>query len=211
MRITKLVHSCLLIEEAGQAVLIDPGSFSWESGVAGHRALPSLNAIVITHDHADHYHPAFLEKAAKDNPTAVIITTEQLQAKIARLKLANTVRATGVADIVVFEAPHEPLPLQLPVPQNIGVHLFGRLTHPGDAWQLPQTREILALPMSAPWGSLKQALDAVVKLSPKIVLPVHDWHWHEAARRQMYQMSHRLLEPKRVRFMALQNGQPVEL
>ena len=49
MRLTKFGHSCLLVEEGGDRVLLDPGSFS-----DGFEGLEGLTAVRVTHQHADH-------------------------------------------------------------------------------------------------------------------------------------------------------------
>ena len=48
MRIIKCTHSCVRLEEAGRVLVIDPGIWS-EPG-----ALFGADAVLITHEHADH-------------------------------------------------------------------------------------------------------------------------------------------------------------
>ena len=49
MRVTHLGHSCLFVELAEVRVLIDPGAF-----FTGFEDLRDLDAVVVTHQHADH-------------------------------------------------------------------------------------------------------------------------------------------------------------
>ena len=49
MRLTRFGHSCLLVEEGGARVLLDPGSFS-----EGFETLEGLTAVCVTHQHVDH-------------------------------------------------------------------------------------------------------------------------------------------------------------
>lgn len=211
MKITKFVHSCLLIERADMTVLIDPGSYSWESRLISVNHLPKLDYIVVTHEHPDHYHPPFLKALSAQFPYSPIVTNSDLSGRLVGEGLPNPIVTAGNEKLEVFEAAHEPLPLNQPVPKNIGVHVGGAITHPGDALHISQTKSVLALPITAPWGSLKQSLEQAVELKPRIILPIHDWHWHQAARTQMYAFGQRLLEPYGIRLMPLQNAQTVEL
>lgn len=210
MRVTKFVHSCLLVEEGGFNVLIDPGKFSWDSRLLNLSKLPHLSHIVITHDHPDHYHETALRALAMHFPHARIVTNNDLALVIKDLGLPNTIVSGSEKGMGVFEAPHVPLPMRLPAPLNIGVHIADKLTHPGDAFNFKHTREILALPITAPFASFKQALEAAVKLKPKIVLPVHDWEWHRVAREARYAFAKELLGPKNIEFIELENSEPVE-
>src|SRR5262249_33059253 len=49
MRLTKLGHACGRLEEDGSVLAIDPGTFS-DAG----SALTGAEAVLITHEHADH-------------------------------------------------------------------------------------------------------------------------------------------------------------
>ncbi|RTK94957.1 MBL fold metallo-hydrolase [Candidatus Saccharibacteria bacterium] len=61
MKITKFVHSCVLIEHEDKAVLIDPGIFSWQSGLVAVESLPKLDTVVVTHMHPDHMGEPFIK------------------------------------------------------------------------------------------------------------------------------------------------------
>ena len=71
MRITKFGHACVRVEHAGKAVVFDPGIFTDVS------ALDGADAVLITHEHVDHYLPDHLR--ASD---AAIFTIEAVAAKI---------------------------------------------------------------------------------------------------------------------------------
>ena len=49
MRLTKLGHSCLLVEEGRARLLLDPGTLS-----GGFEELEGLTAVLFIHQHADH-------------------------------------------------------------------------------------------------------------------------------------------------------------
>src|SRR5581483_8448350 len=175
MRLTKFVHSCLLIEADNKNVLIDPGKFTYDSRLLNISRLPRLDYIVITHEHTDHYNEPLLRVLAQNFPHATIITNNDLITKLRKLKLPNQVEGGSDETLTVFEAAHEVLPLKLPNVMNIGIHIGDDITCPGDSFAFKHTRKVLALPLTGPWGSLKDALNFVVKLKPKVVIPVHDW------------------------------------
>lgn len=211
MRITKFVHSCLLVESPDHNALIDPGNFTWNSHLLHINSLPRLDHIVITHEHPDHYDEPGLRKLSHRFPRTTIITNKNLAEDIKKLGLSNPVHVGSDDNLVVFEATHEPLPLDTPQVVNIGVHIADKLTHPGDSYDFDHTREILALPLTGPFTSYKQALDVIVRLKPKIVLPLHDWEWHRSARENRYSRAKELLKKHQIEFIELENAMPVEL
>ena len=64
MRITKFGHACVRIEHEGTTVVLDPGVFT------DREALDGADAILITHEHVDHYVPDHLK--AVDAPVWTI-------------------------------------------------------------------------------------------------------------------------------------------
>jgi len=56
MKITRFTQSCLLIEEAKARILIDP---SGEDSVVD---FGELDAVLYTHEHADHFDPTLCKK-----------------------------------------------------------------------------------------------------------------------------------------------------
>ena len=49
MKMTKFTHSCVRFEQGGNVLVLDPGTFSEVE-----EALDGANAILVTHEHADH-------------------------------------------------------------------------------------------------------------------------------------------------------------
>jgi L-ascorbate metabolism protein UlaG (beta-lactamase superfamily) len=59
MKITKLEHSCVLIQSHGSRLLIDPGSLTAPTTIAD---LGELDAVLVTHRHGDHFDADILKK-----------------------------------------------------------------------------------------------------------------------------------------------------
>lgn len=54
MKITKYIHSCLVIEKGLDRILFDPGLFSFAENQVKPSQFQNLNAVVLTHYHPDH-------------------------------------------------------------------------------------------------------------------------------------------------------------
>ena len=61
MKISKHLHSCLLAEEAGKIILIDPGNYTFEEKALDIGKLEKLDFLLITHEHQDHIYLPFLK------------------------------------------------------------------------------------------------------------------------------------------------------
>lgn len=172
MKITKLEHSGLVVENDGALVVCDPVEIT--------EALPALEnvkAVVITHKHSDHFQPDVLAKIRANNPDAKIFTTEE--------NVANISGATAVVDgdivniegfdLRFFGANHAAiLPGVIPC-QNIGVVINGAIANPGDSFDLPPEKvDFLCVPISAPWCKVPESLEYLKSVRPKYAIAFHD-------------------------------------
>lgn len=211
MKFTKFVHSCLLVETPDRTAIFDPGVYSAEAlGQALEAGVfDRLDDILITHVHADHCSPALVKRLVQMFPDVRITGTPEVVAELAKAGIrASDQPPQGVA---FFKAPHEQLHPPTPAPQNAGIHYLDVFSDPGDSHSFTETKAILALPMTAPWGSNVRALNLALELKPKHVLPIHDWHWRDEAREGTYSMFEQRLGEQGIRFHMLQTGQPVEI
>src|SRR5580658_5530880 len=64
MRLTKHEHACVVLEKDGSSIVVDPGSFS--PGAA--EIIAGAEAILLTHEHADHVNEAAINAALADRP-----------------------------------------------------------------------------------------------------------------------------------------------
>lgn len=177
MKVTKFDHSCLLVEDDGTKVLTDLGSWNKE--------LPSisgLDAVLITHEHQDHFDLEKLKVLLASNPQAVVITHDAVGAKLQEAGLPYTaiapnesVTVKGIA-IESYGTDHAIIYGDKSPCRNTGYLIGGRLFMPGDALHdvPPKPVEILALPTGGPWMKMSEAVDYAKTIKPKIVFPIHD-------------------------------------
>ena len=190
MKIQKLLHSCLLIEDSGKRILIDPGHYSAELLAQ----IPKIDIVLITHTHGDHCHiPSIKKIVERDAPkvicnSEIVIALEKENITAQKIDIPQTVTEQGFT-ITSVTGNHELLPM--PVPMNNGFYINKRLFHPGDCHAFPKdlgaSPEILALPIAAPWGSVTRAVALARELKPKHVIPIHEGMLILAAQESFYQ------------------------
>ena len=180
MRVTHLGHACLLVETADRRVLIDPGSFSH-----GFEQLTGLDAILVTHNHVDHFDPEAVAALVRSNPSTPVHTDPLTAQKLREEGLdavptrqgepfeVGDVTVTPVGELHAFN--HEAMP-RIP---NVGVVLRAdgepSLFHPGDAYDAdPGPVDVLAHPLNAPWAASRDSIAFVGRIAPKVVIPIHD-------------------------------------
>ena len=57
MELTKYEHACFTLEKDGKCLVIDPGSLTTDLSIS-----ENIIAVIVTHDHADHFSEALLAK-----------------------------------------------------------------------------------------------------------------------------------------------------
>ncbi len=210
MKITKLEHSCLLVEmpdPVNRTALFDPGIMS--EPYVDVEALVYLDDIFITHGHGDHLSVPLVKRLLQKFPDVRITAPQEVVDKLKQESiLATTEEFEGVQ---FLDAPHENVEPLFPQPEEIGYHYLDLLTHPGDSHGFSETKQVLALPVTAPWGSTVKAAALALRLKPKYVVPIHDWHWKDDAREQTYDSLEKLFAENGITFLKMQNGQPVVL
>lgn len=177
MKITKLGHACLFIEEAGVRILMDPGMFS-----KGFDELREVDAILITHQHPDHITPEILAAVRLNNP-AVKVYADAGTAKLfadsgdatLHVVLAGEAFEVEGVKVAAFGTRHAVIHPAIPGIENVGYLVAERLFYPGDNFTVPGVPvEILALPLGAPWLKVSEVIDYVGEVKPRVAIPVHD-------------------------------------
>jgi L-ascorbate metabolism protein UlaG (beta-lactamase superfamily) len=208
LKITKFEHSCLMVEmpePVNRTAIFDPGMMS--EPLIDVESLKYLDDIFITHVHGDHVSVPLLRKLIAKFPTLRITTTDE----VVKMLASEGIKATTSlpAGVELFDSPHEKVMPLFAQPEEIGIHYLDLLSHPGDSHSFNQTKAILALPMTGPWGTNVRAAELALKLKPKHVVPIHDWHWRPEAKQSTYDSFEKLLAEQGITFHKLENGQPV--
>lgn len=175
MQITRLGHSCLLVEDDNARLLVDPGTYSH-----GFETLTGLTGILVTHQHPDHLDRSRFGEVLAKNPGVALYTDPQTAAMLQTDGIAAVAVAAGDTlpdlgtHVSVHGHDHAVIHRDLPVVDNVSYLIGGRLLHPGDALLVPETPvEILALPAAAPWMAVKEAVDYHRTVSAAHAFPIH--------------------------------------
>ena len=151
MRITKYGHACVRIEQDGRVLVVDPGVWTEPEAVTG------ADAVLITHEHADHVDPEKVRGLQVYAPAGAQLTDVQAE----RVEVGDVFTAAGFA-VRALGGRHALIHGSQPDCVNVGYVVDDRVYHPGDSLHVPeQPVETLLVPVAAPWLKLHEAIDFV--------------------------------------------------
>jgi L-ascorbate metabolism protein UlaG (beta-lactamase superfamily) len=175
MKLTKQEHACLLVESAGKMLVVDPGNFT--TLLVG---LNNVVAIVLTHEHQDHWTGDQLREILDRNPKARIfgpagVATAASAFNVEVVKAGDTV-AVDPFTLQFFGSEHAVIHSSIPVVDNVGVLIDDELYYAGDSYTIPDGLEVgtLAVPAGAPWLKIGEVMDYVLAVAPKRSFAVHE-------------------------------------
>lgn len=175
MRLTKFEHAGLLLEQDGRKLFLDPGSFTSPLTETANAV-----AVVITHEHPDHWTPEQLNRVLDLSPEAKIYAPEGVAKAAADFDITvvrpgDTVDA-GPFTLRFFGGRHAVIHESIPVVDNVGVLVNEQVYYAGDSFFVPEEVEVdvLAAPAGAPWMKISETMDYVLAVKPKRAFPIHE-------------------------------------
>ena len=175
MELTKHGHACVVLSDGDRRLVIDPGAFTEPT------ALDGASAVLITHEHPDHFVADRLRAALDADPALEVWTNKSVAAQLEGL--GTRVHAVGNGDAVTaagFEVTvhgelHAEIHPDIPRIPNIGFLVDRQVFHPGDALTVPEEPvATLLLPMHAPWSRTADLIDYVRAVHADQAFGVHD-------------------------------------
>ncbi|AXE23711.1 MBL fold metallo-hydrolase [Streptomyces globosus] len=184
MKLTKRLHSCVQLEKDGRVLVIDPGAFSEPDAGLG------ADALLVTHEHPDHFDEGRLRAALDANPAAALWTLRSVAERLApaypgrvhTVGHGDAFTAAGF-DVQVHGELHAVIHPDIPRITNVGYLVEGSLFHPGDALTVPGVPvETLMVPVHAPWNKVSEVIDYLREVGPRRAIDIHDVYLADIAR-----------------------------
>lgn len=177
LKLTKKTHACVRLDKDGRTLVLDPGAFSEADAAAG------ADAILVTHEHPDHFDEGRLRSALEADPAVELWTLRSVAEKLSAafpgrvhtVGHGDTFTAAGF-DVQVHGELHAVIHPDLPRVTNVGFLVDGgRVFHPGDALTVPEHPvETLLAPVQAPWNKISEVIEYVREVRPQRVYDIHD-------------------------------------
>jgi L-ascorbate metabolism protein UlaG (beta-lactamase superfamily) len=175
MELQKHGHACVVLSDGDRRLVIDPGAFSEPA------ALEGASAVLITHEHFDHFEPQRLRAALDADPALEVWTNRSVAGQLEGLGDRVHVVGQGDAftaagfDVHAHGELHAVIHPEIPRIANIGFLVGGQVFHPGDAFTVPdEPVATLLLPVHAPWSKVSEVIDYVRAVDADQAYAVHD-------------------------------------
>ncbi len=211
MRITKYEHACLVIEEQGQELVIDPGMYS--------EKLPELTnvvALTLSHIHDDHSFRPHVERLLERFPLIKVFGTQEVAEKLEGLAVTVVYHGdrheVGPFILDFFGYFHQEIHRSMALVQNFGLMVNSELYYPGDSYTIPEVQVgTLACPSSAPWLRIGDVIDFLSEVRPRRSFPTHNALLSEHGHQLQNARIRELTESLGGEFRYLEVGQSWEL
>lgn len=220
MLLTKFTHACVRLEKDGTVIVLDPGNFSEvEEAVTG------AAAILITHEHADHFDKARISAAVRADPALEVHAPEVVAAQL-REELGDDDAASRVHsiepeqtyaiagfEVQTFGGQHALIHPHIPLVKNIGYLIDSAVYHPGDSFIVPHGVQVhtLLVPVHAPWSKTAEVIDFVTSVRAPRAHQIHDALLNKTGLAMVEGHVSRLGKHYGTDFEHLESGQSVEI
>jgi L-ascorbate metabolism protein UlaG (beta-lactamase superfamily) len=175
VQLTKLGHACVVLSDGDRRLVVDHGAFTEESAWDG------ASAVLLTHEHVDHFDAARTRAALDADPALEVWTNASVAAQLEgagpRVHVVGAGDALTAAgfDVQVHGEWHAVIHPEIPRIRNVGFLVEGRVFHPGDALTVPDVAvPTLLLPVHAPWSKIGEVIDYVRAVGAERAVAVHD-------------------------------------
>ena len=206
--IRRLTHSAFLVTTEQGTSLIDPGNHTFEPGVFDLDSIGDVQRVLITHEHPDHVHPAFVRWLVDRGEDVTVHSNPEVRQLLAAHDIeVDTSDPAGVSSEDVF---HEMTPMGTAPPNRVYT-VDGVLSHPGDSYQQTATAPVMALPLLVLWGSTTQSVEFARRLGPQQVIPAHDFYVSSAGREWIANVVASALRPYGIEMVPLDWGESYTL
>jgi L-ascorbate metabolism protein UlaG (beta-lactamase superfamily) len=175
MELVKHGHACVVLVDDGRRLVIDPGAFTDPA------ALDGADAVLITHEHPDHFEPGRLRAALEADPALEIWTNRSVAAaleggsgRVHVVGAGDAVTAAGF-EVQVHGELHAEIHPEIPRVPNVGFLVGGAVFHPGDAFTVPdEPVTTLLVPVHAPWSKTAEIIEYVRAVHADQAWALHD-------------------------------------
>lgn len=206
MKITKYEHSCMVLDNGENRLVIDPGVYS-QFGEN-----KNIAAVIVTHIHNDHFDMTKLTEIAKENPGAQFFGPPSVARQATRVNMTpvvlGDVQDPGGFRLKFFGDRHE---LFRDI-ENIGVLVNETFFYPGDSFSRPDIPiKVLALPAAAPWLRVPDAANYLEICKPKQAFPVHNALLSEIGESIHYRIINEAVQITGTDWHVLRPGESIEV
>nr|WP_208383171.1 MBL fold metallo-hydrolase [Modestobacter marinus] len=175
VQLTKHGHACVVLSDGDRRLVVDPGAYTADDAWHG------ASALLVTHQHPDHFLPDRVRAALDGDPALEVWTNaavaEQLAGAGPRVHVVGAGDAFTAAgfDVTVHGEWHAVIHPDVPRVRNVGFLVEERVFHPGDALTVPEVAvPTLLLPAHAPWSKTSELIDYLREVRADRALAVHD-------------------------------------
>lgn len=213
MKLTKYGHACIVLEEQGQKLVIDPGGLTPEMGDVGNVA-----GVVVTHNHFDHLNAEHLQAIAQASPQAHFFGSQEVAGDVQTPQIqaaeAGQTVAVGPFQLRFYGDMHALIHPDIgPHIHNVAVLVNDTFYYAGDSFTLPDGAPVktLAAPAHAPWLKEAETIDYIAAVKPQVCIPTHNGLLSEVGQQVVNNILRGVCEKIHAEYQPLQPSESIEI